>query len=62
MLLWRSGRKAHPNATFKVVSSSVDGDTAKVKIRMTEDGESEEDDVDLKKIDGEWKVVVNKDE
>lgn len=56
------GMEAHPNATFKVVSTSVDGDTAKVKIRMTDDGESEENDIDLKKIDGEWKVVVNKDE
>ena len=54
--------EAHPNATFKVVSTSVDGDNAKVKIRMTDDGESEENDIDLKKIDGEWKVVVNKDE
>jgi len=54
--------EAHPDATFKVLSSAVDGDTAKVKIGMTEGDETEEEDVDLKKIDGEWKVVINKDE
>ena len=53
--------EAHPNAKFKVLSSSVDGDTAKVKIQMTDGDETEEEDIDLKKIDGKWKVAVNKD-
>ncbi len=55
------GLEAHPNAKFKVLSSSVDGDTAKVKIQVTDDGETDEEELDLKKIDGKWKVAMPKD-
>ena len=55
------GAEAHPNAKFKVISSTVNGDTAKVKIQVTDDGETDEEELDLKKIDGDWKVSMPKD-
>jgi len=53
--------EAHPNASFKVISSTVNGDTAKVKVRVTDGDKVEEEDVDLKKVDGKWKVSIPKD-
>ena len=42
-------------------AQKVANDTAKVKIQMSDGDETEEEDIDLKKIDGKWKVAVNKD-
>ena len=49
-----------PNAKFKVVSSSIDDDTATVTLKVTDDGESKEEEIFLRKIDGKWKVDMKK--
>ena len=48
------------NATFKAVETKIDGDKATVKIECTKDGKTETKDVDLVKVDGEWKVAMKK--
>ncbi len=46
---------------FEVVSSDVKEETAVVKYKMTAKGEtSPEQSMDLKKVDGDWKVTINK--
>jgi outer membrane lipoprotein-sorting protein len=47
-----------PDAKFKVTKETIDGSHATVKIEK--DGDEEE--MDLVKIDGKWKVDVKKDE
>lgn len=46
--------------TFKAVETKIDGDKATVKIERTKDGKTETDDMDLVKVDGEWKVAMKK--
>lgn len=44
-----------------VISTDIKDDTAVVKYKMTAKGEtSPEQKMDLKKVDGEWKVTINK--
>ncbi len=52
--------KPSGKATYKVLETKIDGDTAKVKMEKTEDGESESDYIDLVKEDGTWKVHAKK--
>lgn len=47
-------------ADFEVVKSEVNGDKAKVTVKTTKDGKSDEDDFTLVKEDGEWKVSIEK--
>jgi len=45
----------------EIISSEEKDDTAKVKYKLMAEGEEPiEKDLDLKKIDGEWKVTMNK--
>lgn len=53
-------KKEGEGTTFKAVETKIDGDKATVKIESTKDGKTETKDVDLVKVDGEWKVAVNK--
>lgn len=48
--------EAHPNATFKVLSSNATGEMGKVKVQVTENGDTHEVMVYLRKEDGDWKV------
>lgn len=44
-----------------IISSEIKEDTAKVKYKVTAEGEDPaEKTMDLKKVDGEWKVTINK--
>ena len=53
-------------ATFTATDTKIDGDTATVTIKttVTKDGkeESEEEKIDLKKVDGNWKVNQSKED
>lgn len=49
-----------PNFQFILVEQSIDGNKAVVRYKEKPDGDVES--MDLVKIDGEWKVYVNKDE
>ena len=51
-------------ATFTVVDTKIDGDKAKVSIKQNGGAkpDSKPQNVDLVKVDGEWKVTVNKEE
>lgn len=48
----------------EILSSEVseDGNTAKVRYKSTENGEVTEKEIDLIKIDGDWKVTMNKED
>ena len=48
--------EAHPNATFKVMSSKVSEEMATVYVQITDDGKTYESKVYLRKEDGDWKV------
>lgn len=43
---------------FEVLGTTVDGDIATVKVKMS--NRDEEEDVTLRKIDGEWVVYADK--
>jgi hypothetical protein len=49
------------NVKIDIVSSEVKDETAKVTYQLTSEGEkSDEKTLDLKKVDGDWKVTMNK--
>lgn len=54
--------KKEDKATFKIISSEVKDDTATVKYSQTKEGETKEEVLNLKKIDGKWKVSMNKED
>ena len=47
-------------ATFTVVDTKIDGDKARVSIEKN--GGEKPENIHLVKVDGEWKVTVNKEE
>ena len=49
-----------PNFRFILVDQSIDGNKAVVRYKEEQDGDIET--IDLVKIDGKWKVHMNKDE
>ena len=53
-----TAKKEGEGASFKAVETKIDGDKATVKIECTKDGKTETKDVDLVKVDGEWKVAM----
>ena len=56
--------KEMKGATFTVINTKINGDKAKVTIKQN-GGLKPEDkphDIDLVKVDGDWKVSVNKEE
>lgn len=46
-----------PNFKFQFVSEKIEGDTAVVRFK---DKDGTEEDIDLIKVDGEWKVHIKK--
>ncbi len=42
---------------YKVLGSTIEGDSAKVKVLKTFEGDAKEIELDLKKVDGTWKLV-----
>ena len=53
-------KKEGEGIPFKAGETKIDGDKATVKIECTKDGKTETKDVDLVKVDGEWKVAMKK--
>lgn len=49
-------------ATFKITGSEIKDDVATVKYNQTKGGETKEEKLILKKIDGKWKVSMNKED
>lgn len=49
-------------ATFKITGSEIKDDVATVKYNQTKGGETKEEKLVLKKIDGKWKVSMNKED
>lgn len=49
-------------ATFKITGSEIKDDVATVKYNQTKGGETKEEKLVLKKIDGQWKVSMNKED
>ncbi|MDL2315354.1 DUF4878 domain-containing protein [Bacteroidales bacterium OttesenSCG-928-C19] len=49
-------RKESQNIVIELGEVSIEGETAKVPFTITENGESKEDVLQLKKIDGKWLV------
>lgn len=64
VMLGDEAAKEMKGATFTVVDTKIDGDKAKVTIKQI--GGAKPDDkpqkVDLVKVDGEWKVAINKED
>ncbi|MBR0197700.1 MAG: DUF4878 domain-containing protein [Kiritimatiellae bacterium] len=55
-------KKEMEGTKFKVVEEKIDGDTAKVKVKITggKDGKEETETFDAKKVDGKWKFDLKK--
>jgi ribosomal protein L33 len=49
-------------ATFKITGSEIKDDVATVNYTQTKGGETKEEKLILKKIDGKWKVSMNKED
>ena len=56
--------KEMKGATFSVMDTKIDGDKAKVTIKQNGGAKSDKEPmkIDLVKVDGEWKVAVNKED
>lgn len=53
--------KEMKGASFKVIETKIDGDTATVKIEASKNGKAEKpEDLKLVKEDGAWKVDIDK--
>lgn len=49
-------------ATFKIIGSEIKDDVATVTYNQTKEGQTKEEKLILKKIDGKWKVSMNKED
>lgn len=55
-------KEQNKNIAVEVISTEITDDKAKVKYKITgaKDATKEEQEIDLVKIDGDWKVNINK--
>ncbi|MFD2907484.1 lumazine-binding protein [Flavobacterium ardleyense] len=57
-----AGKTDEKIAEFKITGSEVKDDKATVTYTQMKDGETKEETLNLKKIDGKWKVSMNKED